>query len=161
METTKNETTKIARNMEVIGNGTAIEGWRLSYSIVTKTFKADGKVDKTTKEAMGISKDYRFDEIPGYVDMEATGLCGQLFAHGVKQKLMDTVANATELNLTPEEQIAAIDELWAAFKEGNFNIKKNGQTTGKISKADALKAIDEMDIPNSVKAMLKAKLNIA
>jgi hypothetical protein len=152
----KMETTKIQRAMEMIGN---CEGWTLKFYDVTKSYKADGKVDKVEKVARPEMETYNFEEIPGWSDQEITGLCGQLFAHGVKQKLMDTVANATELNLTPTDQISAINELWSAFREGNFNIKKNGQTTGKISKVDALKAIDEMEgISDSIKAMLKAKL---
>ncbi len=100
-----------------------------------------------------------FSDIKDY--MEPMGVTFELFRHGLKQKLADSVAGMAKDGKTPDEQIEVMNGVWNSICKGEFSTRK--PKVKKISRPEMVAmlcgmegVVEESELGEANKAILLA-----
>ena len=94
-----------------------------------------------------------FADLPGFELAPPEGITFSFFRHGLKQKLADCTAGASNNGATVEMQQATMSELWKEFCKGNFTSRKAKAPT--FTKAMILKLALDAGLNEESMAMLE------
>ena len=100
---------------------------------------------------------FSFSEILGY-ETPLAGVTFELFRHGLKQKLADSVAGMGKKGYNATEQLEVMASVWESICKGEFSSRKSA--VKKLTKADAIAAVGENATPEALAIIEKLFANM-
>ena len=122
--------------------------WNLSESNIKVQF-----VDSDVKETFSFGEILGYDNLPMF-----TGITFELFRHGLKQKLADSVAGMGKKGYNATEQLEIMASVWESICKGEFSSRKSA--VKKLTKADAIAAVGENATPEALAIVEKLFANM-
>lgn len=103
----------------------------------------------------GEKKEFTFSKIEGWIENSGKGVVHDLFVHGLKQKLADSVAGASKEGIVAKLQIETMEKVWDAICKGNMKTRVAKPTLTKEALGEAFGALG---IDTELAAKLQALL---
>lgn len=104
----------------------------------------------------GTKSEFVYGDIKEYI--APIGIVAELFQHGLKQKLADSVAGMTKNGIAYENQALHMESVWKSIKSGEAKSRSNSADP-KMKLSETIAIINAMDVSDDIKAVLIAKIS--